>query len=167
MTHICVGNLNTTATDNGLSPGRCQAIIWTSAGIMLIRPLGTNFSEILIESHTFSWKKMHLKMSSAKRRPFCPGINELTWGGWFYYDYIEWLVSAYDAIQFWFPIVIIVIAHTMFILYLKVGLLHLISSNLPILSFFDKKIAYGIIRVLLIAKITVTAISRNVLRFGR
>ena len=56
--------------DNGLSPSRRQAIIWTNAGILLIRPLGTNFSEILKGIHTFSFKKMHLKMSSAKWRPF-------------------------------------------------------------------------------------------------
>ena len=37
-----------------------QAIIWTDAGILLIGPLGTNFSEILIEIHTFSFKKKHL-----------------------------------------------------------------------------------------------------------
>ena len=28
-------------SDNGLSPGRRQAIIWTNAGILLIEPLGT------------------------------------------------------------------------------------------------------------------------------
>ena len=33
----------------GLSPGRRQAIIWTYAGILLIRTLGTNFGEILSE----------------------------------------------------------------------------------------------------------------------
>ena len=33
---------------NGLSPGRHQAIIWTSARILLIGPSGTNFNEILI-----------------------------------------------------------------------------------------------------------------------
>ena len=31
-------------SDNGLSPGRCQAIIWTNAGKVLIKTLGTNFS---------------------------------------------------------------------------------------------------------------------------
>ena len=45
---ICVGKLTTIGSDNGLSPGRRQAIIWSNAGIMLIGPLGTNFSEILI-----------------------------------------------------------------------------------------------------------------------
>ena len=32
---------------------RCQAIIWTNTGVLLIGPLGTNFNEILIKSHTF------------------------------------------------------------------------------------------------------------------
>ena len=77
MTHICVGNLTNIDSDNGLSPGRRQAIIWTNAGLLLIGPLGTNFSEILIEILTFSLKKMRLKLSSAKRRPFCLGLNEL------------------------------------------------------------------------------------------
>ena len=52
-------------------------IIWNNAGILLIRPLGTNSSEILIEIHTFSFKKIDLKMSSAKFRPFGLGLNVL------------------------------------------------------------------------------------------
>ena len=76
-THICVSKLTIIGSDNGFSPGRRQAIIWTNARILLIGPLGTNFSEILIEIHTFSFKKMHLKMASAKWRPFCIGLNEL------------------------------------------------------------------------------------------
>ena len=58
VTHICVGNLTIIGSDNGLSPGRRLAIIWTNAGIFLIGPLGTNFSEILIKIPTFSLKKM-------------------------------------------------------------------------------------------------------------
>ena len=77
VTHICVSKLTTIGSDNGLSPGRRQAIIWTNAGILLIRPLGTNLSEVLIGVQTFSFKKMELKMSSAKWRPFCLGLNEL------------------------------------------------------------------------------------------
>ena len=68
--HICVGKVTTIGSDNGLSPGRRQAIIWTIAITLLIGPLGTNFSEILIRIQTFSFKKMHLKMSSAKWCPF-------------------------------------------------------------------------------------------------
>ena len=76
-THICVVKLTIIGSDNGVSPGRRQAIIWTNAGILLIGPLGTNFIEILIGIQTFSCKKMHLKMSSAKWRPFCLGLNVL------------------------------------------------------------------------------------------
>ena len=47
----------TIASDNGLSPVRRQAIISSNAGILLIGPLGTNFSEILIKINTFSFKK--------------------------------------------------------------------------------------------------------------
>ena len=80
VTHICVSDLTRIGSDNGLSPGRRQAIIRTNVGIMLIGPLGTNFSEMLIEIHTFSFKKMRLKVSSAKRRPFCLGLNDLMMG---------------------------------------------------------------------------------------
>ena len=83
VTHICVVKLTIIGSDNGLSPGRRQAIIWTNAGILLIGPLGTNFSEILIEIYTFSFKKMHLKMSSAKWRLFGLGLNELRLGHWY------------------------------------------------------------------------------------
>ena len=75
VTHICISNLTIIGSDNGLSPGRRQAIIWTNAVILWIRPFGTNFSEILIEFLTFWFKKMHLNVSSAKWRPFCVGLN--------------------------------------------------------------------------------------------
>ena len=61
VTHICVSKLIIFGSDNGLSPGRRQAIIWTNAGILLIWPLRTNFSEISIDIQTFSFKKIHLK----------------------------------------------------------------------------------------------------------
>ena len=77
MTHICVGKLTIIGSDNGLSPGRRQAIIWINAGILLIWPLGKNFSEIYIEIFTFSFKKMRLKVSFAKWRTFCLGLNVL------------------------------------------------------------------------------------------
>ena len=75
MTHICVSRLTIIGSDNGLSPGRRQAIICTNTGVLVIWIIGTNFSEILSETHTFSFKKMHLKMSSGRRRPFCLGLN--------------------------------------------------------------------------------------------
>ena len=82
VTHIWVGNLTTIGSDNGLSPVRCQAIIWTNAGILLNGPLWTNFIEILIEIPTFPFKKMCLKVSSAKWRPFCLGLNVLSNPRW-------------------------------------------------------------------------------------
>ena len=83
VTHICVSRLTIIGSDNGLSPGRRQAIIWTNAGILLIRTLGTNFSEISSKIPAFSFKKMHLKMSSAKWRPFCLGLNVLIKIRWY------------------------------------------------------------------------------------
>ena len=71
VTHICVGNLTIIGSDNG----RHQAI--TNVGILLIGPLGTNFSEMLIEIHTFCFEKFHLKMSPVKWRPFCLDLNVL------------------------------------------------------------------------------------------
>ena len=78
VTHICVGNLTIIGSDNGLSPGRRQAIIWTNAGLLLIWPLGTTFSEILIEIRTFSFNEMHEKLSSGKWLPFCRGLYVLS-----------------------------------------------------------------------------------------
>ena len=69
MNRVSIGS------DNGLSPGRRQTIIWTNDGILLIGPQGTNFSESLMETDTFSFKKM--EMSSGKWRPFCLGLNVL------------------------------------------------------------------------------------------
>ena len=54
-------------SDNGLSPVRCQAIIWSNVAYCQLDP-----QETLIEIQTFSFKKMHLKMSSGKQ----------WWGGW-------------------------------------------------------------------------------------
>ena len=78
VTHICISNLTTIGGDNGLSPGRPQAIISTNDGILLIGSLGINFSDILIKIHTFSFKKMYWKLSSAKWPRFCLGLNVLT-----------------------------------------------------------------------------------------
>ena len=59
-------NCTSFGSDNGLSPGRRQAIIWPNAGMLLIWPLGTKFSEKCI------WK------SSRKWRPFCRVFNVLS-----------------------------------------------------------------------------------------
>ena len=99
-THICVSKLTFIASGNGLSPGRRQAIIWNNAGILPIGLLGTNFSEILIEILTFSFKKIPLKLSSAKWRPFCLGLNVLIKGTpdalfTFWHHHGQWVKSLF------------------------------------------------------------------------
>ena len=64
VTHICVSILSTVGSDNGLSPGRRQAIIWTNAGIMLMEPMGISFNDNLIKIQQLPFKKLRLKMSS-------------------------------------------------------------------------------------------------------
>ena len=81
VTHICVSELPTIGSDNGLAPGRRQAIIWTNAGILLIGHLGTNLSDIVIEMYIFQFKKIHLKMSFAKWWQFCVRLSV-----WWYHD---------------------------------------------------------------------------------
>ena len=55
-----------------------HVIIWAKAGIFLIPIPETNFNEIWREIHTFSFKKMHFKMSSMERRSFYPGLSVLS-----------------------------------------------------------------------------------------
>ena len=79
VTHICVSELTIIGSDNGLPPGRRQAIIRTNAGILLIRASKANFSEVLSNIHTVSFKRIHFKMSSGKpaanlSRPQCVNL---------------------------------------------------------------------------------------------
>ena len=61
--HICVSKLSIIGSDDGLSPGQRQAIIWMNADILFIGPLETSCSEILIDFFLFSFKNMHLNTS--------------------------------------------------------------------------------------------------------
>ena len=42
VTHICISNLTIIGSNNGLSPGRRQAIVWTNTGKLFIRTIGKN-----------------------------------------------------------------------------------------------------------------------------
>ena len=53
------------------------AITLTCADLLSIGPLGTNFNDILNKKQNCWLSKMHLKISSAKGRPFCPTGDEL------------------------------------------------------------------------------------------
>ena len=74
--NICVGNLTIIGSDNGLSPGRRQAIVWTSDRILFNGPLGTKFSEILIGIHKFFihenvFENVFCEMAAILSRPQC------------------------------------------------------------------------------------------------
>ena len=100
-----------------MSPDRRQAIIWTNAGILLIWTLGTNFSEILIAILTFAFKKTCLKVSTAKRRPFCLGLNVLScWRNRIYNHPIIQLEAITWAAwcRFW-TLVLVITARTAFL----------------------------------------------------
>ena len=77
VTHKCVNKLTIIGSDNGLLPGRRQAIIWTNAGILLIGPLGTIFNGFFIQIHIFLFQKIHFYMSSGKWLPFCHSLYVL------------------------------------------------------------------------------------------
>ena len=76
VTHIYVSKLTTIGSDNDLSLGRRQAIISTSAGILLTGPWGTNFSEISIGIQTFfiqenAFEDVAWKMAAILSRSQC------------------------------------------------------------------------------------------------
>ena len=82
VTHKCVSKLTIISSDNGLSPGRRQAIIWTNDGILLIGPLGTklqwNFnynSNIFIHKNAF--EDVVWKMAAILSQPQC--VNAIPW----------------------------------------------------------------------------------------
>ena len=102
--HICVSKLTIIGSDNGSSLGWCQTIIWTNAGILLNGPLGTNFNEILKEIPTFSLKKIHLKMSSAKCCPFRIGLRMLNhpwYWGWHVLGLVLLQWPLHDLLDLW------------------------------------------------------------------
>ena len=92
VTHIYVSQLTIIDSDNGLSPDRRPAIIWTIDELLLFGPLEKNFCEI--EIYTFSIKKMHSKMSSGEWRPSFLGFSVLNERCNF-----RWFVMLYLVIQ--------------------------------------------------------------------
>ena len=117
VTHIWVSKLTIIGSDNGLSPGGRQSIIWTNAGILLIVPLGTIFSDIWTGIQTFSFKKMHVKMSSANWRPFCLGLNMLMITSDFWYHKVPTYYPSTSLICM--SIVSKFLDHAMYFSYLK------------------------------------------------
>ena len=73
-TQLHVTNYAIIGADNGSLPLWYQTIVWTNTGLLLIE---TNFSEIWIKTKKISFTKIILKMSAAKRWPFCLRPNVL------------------------------------------------------------------------------------------
>ena len=82
MTYICVSKLTILGSDNGLSPGRRQPIIWTYDGILLFGQLGTNFSEISIEIYRIQENAFDIvvwKMAAILSRPQSINAKMMPW----------------------------------------------------------------------------------------
>ena len=82
MTHICVSKLTILGSDNDLSPGRRQPIIWTYDEILLFGQLGTNFSEILIEIYIIQengFDNVVRKMAAILSRPQFINAKMMPW----------------------------------------------------------------------------------------
>ena len=75
VTHMAISKLTIIGSDNGLSPSWSQAITWTNVGILLIGPLGTNFSEINRNYNIFSqeneFESTVCKMAAMLSPPQC------------------------------------------------------------------------------------------------
>ena len=75
---ICVSKSQAIfGANNGLSPVRRQAFVATSYGVLLFGLSGKKLSEIWMKRQQFSFRKMYMKMPSAKWRPFCLDLNLL------------------------------------------------------------------------------------------
>ena len=75
--HICVSKLTIIASDNGLSPGQCQAIIWNNAVNWILRnKLQWNFdenSDIFFQENAL--ESVVRKMAAILSQPQCVNIS--------------------------------------------------------------------------------------------
>ena len=75
VTHIYVGRITIMGSDDGLSPGRFQPIIWTSAKILLSGPVGTNKRNI-------HWNVNIFIQGNAFENVVCEMVAILSRGRW-------------------------------------------------------------------------------------
>ena len=99
-----------------------------------IGTLGTNFSDILIKNRTFSFKKMRLKMSSARWRLFCPGrwVNDCECV--LMYKKIRKLLIAYryNGLQLYTSNIFLDYLSTHSFISRRTYVLHNIGANVPV-----------------------------------
>ena len=96
VSHICFSKFTTISFDNGLSPDRHQAIIWTKV------------REIFVK--IFSFQEMHVKISSGKWRSLYLSLSVLNYGmrnlnanvRYFYRRYAHFATLVFTFINFGF-----------------------------------------------------------------
>ena len=71
VAHICVSKLTIIDSDDGLSPGRRQAIFWTNAGILLMGHLGNSNRKSYFFFKKIHFKNVVWKMAAILSRPQC------------------------------------------------------------------------------------------------
>ena len=72
-----VSEVTIIGSDNCLSPGRRQAIIWNNAENIITCTIRNKLQRTLNRNWYFSFKKIQLKMESGKWRPLCVDLNGL------------------------------------------------------------------------------------------
>ena len=70
--HICVGKLTIIGSDNGLTPGCCQAINWTNAGNCQLDPSGQTSVKFQLEFKYFRSRKCIWKCRLQNGAHFLP-----------------------------------------------------------------------------------------------
>ena len=78
MTHICVSSQIFIGSDNSFSPGRRQAIIWPNAELLLIRTLGTNFSEMFNRNSNIFIQENVFENVVCEMSSICLGLDVIT-----------------------------------------------------------------------------------------
>ena len=82
MMHICIGKLIIIGSDNGLSPGRHQAIIWTNTGILLIGLWGQTPVKFKSKFKYFHWKTRQIWGIWKLRPAYSPETPNLGQNRW-------------------------------------------------------------------------------------
>ena len=82
MTHICISKLTTINSDNGLSPGRHQVIIWANARWNIVNSNFRNKLQWNLKRNSYIFTKKYIEKNTLKWRPLCLGLNVLTLDPW-------------------------------------------------------------------------------------
>ena len=124
VTHFCISKLTIIGSDNGLSPGRHQAIIWTNAGISLLWTFGTNI--IHFYSRKCIWKcrlrngRMDELVSERKQAWYswsntvifvCDQATGIPWTVWKHYAEKYFMTSEWYSFKFTDPFILTILVY--------------------------------------------------------